>query len=29
MSGHQPNTKALSRYYAVADDEKQDALDLI
>jgi hypothetical protein len=29
MSGHQPNTKALSRYYAVADDEKQEALDSI
>lgn len=29
MSGHQSNTKALSRYYAVADEEKQEALDLI
>lgn len=29
MSGHNPNSKAFDRYYAVVDEEKVEALDLI
>lgn len=29
MSGHQPNSKAFSRYYSVGDDQKIEALEII
>ena len=29
MSGHQPNSKAFSRYYSVSDDQKEEALNSI